>query len=190
MDRFSINAADSVLILIDIQTNLAAAMKKEIFQTTEKNINVLISACKTLGIPMIMTEQYRKGLGPTVKSVQDNLGPLFQPVEKLSFSCCANSAFRNSLEKLKKKYCLIAGIESHVCVLQTALELVKQDYYVHVVSDAVCSRFRNDWQQTLDLLRQAGAVVSTTEIAVFQLLKEAGTADFKTISPLFKTRER
>ena len=84
---------------------------------------------------------------------------------------------------------MVAGIESHVCVLQSVLDLVANGYYVHVISDTVCSRYKKDWENAMLYMRQAGAVITTTEIAVFQLLQKAGTPEFKVISPLFKNKE-
>lgn len=189
MNKYRITSQNSLFLLIDVQTNLAAAMKKDIFENTEKNINIIIQSCKALGIPILITEQYRKGLGPTIASIQDNLGELYKPLEKLSFSCCRESSIQEILNKSNKKYIAIAGVEAHVCVLQTALDLLEEDYFVHVVSDAVCSRFKHDWDRSLIYAQCAGAVVTTTEILIFQLLQKAGTQEFKSVSPLFKNRQ-
>jgi nicotinamidase-related amidase len=188
MERFHINAQNAALLVIDIQNNLAVAMKKDIYATVEKNTCILISSAIAMNLPIIVTEQYRKGLGSTVEPIISALGERYQPVEKLHFSCWHEPEIHQKLTTLGKKYIIVAGIESHVCVLQTALDLISNGYHVHVVSDAVCSRYKSDWKSAMQHLRQAGAVVTTTEIVTFQLLHKAGSPEFKVISPLFKNR--
>ena len=189
MDKFKLEAADSVFLLIDLQSNLAVAMKKEVYASCESNVNLIVSSCESMKVPVIVTEQYSKGLGNTVEPVKARLKEQYKPIDKLSFSCCGDPVFQNTFPQLKKKYVMVAGIESHVCVLQSVVDLVAQGYYVHVISDAVCSRFKIDWKNALKYMRDAGAVITTTEIAVFQLLQRAGTPEFKAISPLFKNKE-
>jgi nicotinamidase-related amidase len=187
--KYKLDPSDTMLLVVDVQTNLAAAMKKEVAAMVEGNINIMINAARELSVPVLCTEQYRKGLGPTLDSIARNLGADFKPVEKLAFSASGEPAFRDSCKGITRKYVMISGIESHVCVLQTTLDLLEQGHIVHVISDAVCSRYKNDWRNALDFLRDAGAVISTTEIAVFQLLQKAGTPSFKVVSPMFKNKE-
>jgi nicotinamidase-related amidase len=189
MDKFKMEAANSVFLLIDFQSNLAVAMKKDVYANCENNVNLIVSSCETMKVPVIVTEQYSKGLGDTVEPVKARLKEQYKPIDKLSFSCCSDPVFQNTFPGLKKKYVIVAGIESHVCVLQSVVDLVAQGYYVHVISDAVCSRFKIDWKNALKYMRDAGAVITTTEIAVFQLLQRAGTPEFKVISTLFKNKE-
>jgi nicotinamidase-related amidase len=189
MEKFKLEAANSVFLLIDLQSNLAVAMKKEVYAGCESNVNLIVSSCETMKVPVIVTEQYSKGLGNTVEPVKARLKEQYKPIDKLSFSCCGDPVFQNTIASLKKKYVIVAGIESHVCVLQSVVDLVAQGYYVHVISDAVCSRFKIDWKNALKYMRDAGAVITTTEIAVFQLLQKAGTPEFKVISPLFRNKE-
>lgn len=189
MDKFKLDRADAMFLVIDVQKNLAVAMKKEVASMVEGNINLIINASKILGVPVLLTEQYRKGLGPTLDSIVANLGADYKPAEKLIFSACGEKEFQDSCKAIQKKYIMVCGIESHVCVLQTSLDLLEQGHIVHVISDATCSRYKNDWKNAMNYLRNAGAVVSTTEIAVFQLLQKAGTAEFKAISPMFKNKE-
>jgi isochorismate hydrolase len=189
MDKFKIEAADSVFLLIDFQSNLATAMKKDVYANCENNVNLIVTSCETMKVPAVVTEQYRKGLGNTVEPVKARLKEQYKPIDKLSFSCWGDPVFQKTFPGLNKKYVLVAGIESHVCVLQSVVDLVAQGYYVHVVSDAVCSRYKTDWKRALKYMRDAGAVITTTEIAVFQLLQRAGTPEFKVISPLFKNKE-
>ncbi|MGD0856068.1 MAG: isochorismatase family protein [Dehalococcoidia bacterium] len=189
MDKFDITTLNSVYVLIDFQTNLASAMKKEVIDNVERNVGLMISACHTLDVPILVTEQYKKGLGMTVERIRTKLGDDYKPVDKTDFSCYANPEFLSMFKKADRKYVMISGIESHVCVLQSVLDMIVQGYFVHVISDTVCSRYKNDWKTAMDYLRDAGAVITTTEVAIFQLLKKAGTAEFKAISPLFKNKE-
>jgi nicotinamidase-related amidase len=189
MDKFKLEAGGSVFLLIDLQSNLAVAMKKEVYAGCENNVNLILSSCESMKVPVIVTEQYSKGLGNTVEPVRARLKEQYKPIDKLSFSCCGDPVFQSTFTGLNRKYVIVAGIESHVCVLQSVVDLVSQGYYVHVISDAVCSRFKIDWKNALKYMRDAGAVITTTEIAVFQLLQRAGTPEFKVISPLFKNKE-
>jgi nicotinamidase-related amidase len=189
MDKFKLDAANSVFLLIDLQSNLAVAMKKEVYANCENNVNLIVSSCESMKVPVIVTEQYSKGLGNTVEPVKARLKEQYKPIDKLTFSCCGDPVFQSTFSKLDKKYVIVAGIESHVCVLQSVVDLIAQGYYVHVISDAVCSRFKIDWKNAMKYMRDAGAVISTTEIAVFQLLQKAGTPEFKVISPLFRNKE-
>ena len=188
MERHQVDTQNSLLLVIDMQINLAVAMKKDVYATVEKNASLLISSARTLNLPVVVTEQYTRGLGLTVDPIKSSLGDQYQPIEKLSFSCWNEPRINQTLQTLAKKSIIIAGIESHVCVLQTALDLLSNGYNVHVVSDAACSRYKSDWKCAMSYLRQAGAIVCTTEIVVFQLLHKAGTPEFKAISPLFKNR--
>jgi nicotinamidase-related amidase len=189
MEKFKLDAANSVFLLIDLQSNLAVAMKKEVYANCENNVNLIVSSCESMKVPVIVTEQYSKGLGNTVEPVKARLKEQYKPIDKLTFSCCGDPVFQSAFSKLNKKYVMVAGIESHVCVLQSVVDLIAQGYYVHVISDAVCSRFKIDWKNAIKYMRDAGAVITTTEIAVFQLLQKAGTPEFKVLSPLFRNKE-
>jgi nicotinamidase-related amidase len=189
MERYKLAANNSAFVLIDFQTNLASAMKKEVIETAERNTALMIDTCHKMSIPILVTEQYRKGLGPTLERLQKKLGDDYKPVEKMDFSCYANQEFLSSFKKLDKKYVMISGIESHVCVLQTVLDMLADGYHVHVIGDMVCSRYKSDWKTATDYMTKAGAVITTTEIAIFQLLQKAGTPEFKAVSPMFKNKE-
>jgi nicotinamidase-related amidase len=189
MEKFCIDPRDSLFLLIDFQTNLASAMQREVFEDVERNVGLLISACDVLNMPVLVTEQYKKGLGQTVERIRKKLGDRYKPFEKLEFSCWQNPDIREELKRFNKKYIIISGIEAHVCVLQSVLDLVAQGYYVHAVSDAACSRHKDDWRGGIAYMQSAGAVITTTEIVSFELLKRAGTPEFKALSPLFKNKE-
>jgi len=186
----NINAGNSLFLIIDIQKNLAAAMDRDVFHKVETNVRLLIATCKILKVPIFLTEQYRKGLGPTVDPIIKDLGNQYKPMEKVIFSACGEPAFCNYFKPVERKYVFIAGIEAHVCVLQTALGMIANGFYVHIIRDAVCSRYKEDWKTALDYMRDTGAVVTTTETVAFQLLQKAGTPEFKAVSPLFKNKSR
>lgn len=189
MEKFNVDPQKALFLLIDFQSNLAVAMKKDVYANCERNAGLMISSCNSLKAPVLVTEQYSKGLGPTVERLKTSLKDDYRPMDKLTFSCYRDPGFQSSFSKLAKKYIIVAGIESHVCVLQSVLDLIANGYYVHVLSDAVCSRYKSDWKYALRYMNEAGAVITTTEIAVFQLLQRAGTPEFKAISALFKNKE-
>ena len=188
MDRFKIECGSSLFLLIDVQVQLFSVMDSEVRDAVEKNTNLLINSMKVLDIPIVVSEQYTKGLGVTIESIRQNLGDLYKPSEKVCFSCWDEQVIQERIRPFNARSIIIAGIETHVCVLQTTFDLLSHGYTVHVVSDAVCSRYKSDFKMGLRLLEQAGAVVTTTETVIFQLLKTAGTPQFKAISPLIRDR--
>jgi nicotinamidase-related amidase len=184
-DAFILKREDSALIVVDIQEKLVAAMKAHINEQVIKNTNILIESARAFGMPVIASEQYRKGLGPTVAAVAGKLAGA--PVlEKLHFDCTKDDALAKQIYAAGRKTFIIAGIEAHVCVFQTALSLLEKGYRVFVASDAVASRRKHDWSYALRALAQAGAVVYPTETISFMLMVKAGTEEFKKLAPLFK----
>ncbi len=179
MDKFILNPKDAVLVVVDIQERLVPAMSKK--EKVYTNSIHIIEAAKLLGIPIVVTEQYPKGLGPTVKEITERV-PSYDPLEKTTFDCCKGPGFMEKMVSLGKKQIILTGMETHVCVLQTCLSLLKKDYIVHLVSDAVCSRNKGDYISAREMMRDAGAVVTCTETVLFQLLEKAGTPEFKAIS--------
>jgi len=172
------------LIIIDAQSGMMKAMEPEVKQKTINNIKLLIASAQKLGIPLMLTEQYPQGLGKTVAEIQQALQN-YQPIEKVSFSCCGDEGFQSQLEQLSSaKTAIIAGIETHICVLQTTLDLLARGYRVFVVADATCSRRKSDWATGLKLMEKAGATITTAETLIFQLLIRADTDEFKFISKL------
>jgi len=182
-NRFRLRREDAVLVVIDVQERLAAAMAER--ERVEANALRLVRLAHLLGVPVVATEQYPKGLGPTVAGLRGELGDR-APIEKLTFDCCGEPGFLAAVGALGRRTLLLAGMEAHVCVLQTALGLLGRGLGVHVAADAVCSREAENARTGLELLRDAGAVVTCTETAVFQLLGRAGTAEFKAALPLIK----
>lgn len=184
MDKFFLDRKSAVLVIIDVQEKLCKAMDPEVLDRLTANTSILLEAAKELGIPVIATEQYVKGLGETLPVLKEKLnGPA---LEKMAFSCCGDSAFLNRLAGLGRRQVIITGMETHVCVLQTVLELLERDYRVHLVRDAVMSRRRDNWFVGLETAQAAGAVVTSTEAALFQLLRVAGTEEFKKLSKLVR----
>lgn len=181
--KFILEKEDCALLIVDIQERLAAVMKHR--EQVVKNNLRLIELAKLLNVPVIATEQYPKGLGHTVDEIKEAL-PSYNPVEKLSFGCCGEPAFMEGLRRLGKKKVILTGMEAHICVLQTALGLVSEGYAVHAVSDAMCSRTKENWKVGLGIMRDAGSVITCTETVLFQLLKVAGTEEFKAVSRMIK----
>lgn len=175
----------STLVVVDVQERLFAAMDAEHREEVVRNLKVLASAARRLGLPILVTEQYPKGLGHTLPELREALGPI-EPLEKLAFSCCDAEGFVARLKAAKTKQVILAGIEAHVCVLLTGLDLLAAGYPVHVTADAVTSRTQGSWRIGVDQLRQGGAVITTTESVLFQLLGKADTDDFRTLSKLIK----
>ncbi len=175
----------TVLVAIDFQEAQTKIMPLEVGKILLRNMKILIAFAKRLNIPILVTEQYPKGLGRTITEIREELGEI-TPIEKVSFSCCGTRAFNERLEELKRSQIILAGIEAHICVLQTAIDLIRRNYEVHVVADAVGSRKKLDWEMGLKWMEKKGAMISTTEIIAFQLLKEAGTQDFKKLSGFLK----
>jgi len=173
----------SILVVVDIQERLFPHMYDD--DRLENNCTRLISGMQILNIPTLVTEQYSKGLGSTIEPLKNILNQ-YEPIEKMSFSCCGIESFSNSLKKLNKKYVLLCGIESHVCVLQTALDLLEQEYQPVLIEDCVSSRKENDKNMAVARMRQAGVIISTYESILFELCEISGTDQFKAISKLVK----
>lgn len=183
MEKFFLSKENSVLVIVDIQERLAPVMSER--QKVIDNCLHLIGISKLLKIPVVLTEQYPKGLGPTVNEIQEALLS-YEPIEKITFNCCGEPAFLQNLTSTKRKKIILAGMETHVCVLQTCIGLLKEGYIVHVVNDAVCSRTKGNFKTGLEFMRDAGAVITGTETVLFQLLEKAGTEEFKAISKKIK----
>jgi isochorismate hydrolase len=185
MNRFEIRREDSLLLMIDIQERLFVAMKENIQEMLKKNSAILLKTTGELNIPVIVTEQYRKGLGSTLPELS-SLCAGSPNLEKLFFNCMKDEAIKDEIIKSGKKTVILTGIESHICVFQTALTLLDMKYNVVIASDGVASRRKHDWKTALKALSKAGAVIYPTETIAFMLIEKAGTPEFKALSPLFK----
>ncbi len=174
---------NTALIVIDVQGKLARMMyeKEMLFENLQK----LIKGVQILGLPIIVTEQNPRGLGPTIPEVAHLLSDL-QPIPKLSFSCCGDERFLQELEALNRKQVLVAGMEAHVCVYQTAVDLLRLGYEVQIVADAVSSRTAENRGIGLERMRSGGAGLTSTEMALFELLKVAEGAKFREIRKIVK----
>ena len=177
---------DTSIVVVDMQERLMSAMPGTESGTAVKNVKILLEAAGLLGIPVNVTEQYPKGLGPTISDIKESVGEGFHPVEKLVFSCARSPEFMDELKALDRSSVLLCGVETHVCVLQTAIDLVNDGYHVFVPADAVVSRKKLDWEKGMELMDKAGAIVGTTEAFLFQLLERAGTDEFRQISKLVR----
>ncbi len=174
---------ETVLVLIDFQERLFPVMHGK--EKLLRNVLKLIEGAKVLEIPVVLTEQYPKGLGPTLPEIKELL-PDIKPIEKVCFNCCDEGAFGRSLESLKRKQVLIAGIEAHICVYQTAMALSRDGYEVQVVGDCVSSREPENKLVSLMKMGAAGVSPTTMEMALFELLKVAEGDKFKQISNIVK----
>ena len=173
----------TTLVVVDVQERLAPAMPAPVYRQVLANIQLLRQAAGLLDLPVLTTEQYPRGLGPTVAELRGG-----QTVEKITFGCCGEPAFLKALSALLTRRVLLVGMEAHVCVYQTVLGLRQAGLGVHLIQDAICSQRKGDYRAALNNASQAGAVLSTTEMALFQLLERAGTAEFKAVSALIKAR--
>lgn len=174
---------NTVLVVVDVQEKLAAAMHDRDFLI--ENTAKLVKGAKILGLPIILSEQNPKGLGLTVPAVGESV-PDLKPITKLSFSCCGQPEFMNAIASAAKNQVLICGIESHVCVYQTVADLLNLGYEVHVVADAVSSRTPENRKIGLEKCKELGATRTSVETALFEMLKIAEGNEFKQILKVVK----
>ena len=183
IDKFKLDKEKALLVVVDIQGRLAVAMKKR--KKVESNTSILIKAAEIMDIPVIVTEQYPKGLGHTTDEVKGTFSN-YAPIEKIDFSCCGEDTFVSTLKETGRTQIILCGMETHVCVWQTCLGLLDSGYIVHLAGDATSSRSKDNYLAGMGLMRDAGAVISSTETVCFQLLVRAGTDEFKKVSKLVK----
>jgi nicotinamidase-related amidase len=170
-------------LIIDIQERLFPHIEHH--EALERNVGILLEGIKILKVPVMITEQYRKGLGPTIPGVAKAVN-MDEMIEKVAFSCCDEPRFQEKLALTGKKFVIIAGIEAHVCVLQTTLDLLENGYQPVVIEDCVSSRNMNDKEIAIERIKQEGAIVSTCESILFELCRVSRTEEFKAISNLVK----
>ena len=170
-------------IVIDAQERLFPFISEN--EKLTKNLTILIQGLKVLNIPIFVTEQYVKGLGPTIEPVASLLST-HPRIEKMSFSCCDEPRILEGIAISGKENIIVAGIESHVCVLQTVLDLKRNGYQPVVVEDCVSSRNLNDKKIAIERMRQVGAIITTYESLLFELLRYSGSEQFRAISKLVK----
>lgn len=178
-----LEAERSVLVVIDIQEKLVPAVEQP--DALIARVRMLLEAAAVLEIPVVFTEQYPKGLGPTVAALRESIGPE-GAISKVTFACTGEPAFARRLAALGRDQVIVCGMETHVCVLQTALGLREEGQRVAVVADAVSSRSPNDRRLGLKRMRSHGVDVVTAEMVLFEWLERAGTPAFKRLSALIK----
>ncbi len=180
-----IHADTSCLIVIDMQERLVPAMQAP--ARTIRNAGILITAAEELAVPVLLTEQYPKGLGATVPELAEAASAAHAAIlPKMHFSCMEDQDFAAAFKATGRRQAVIAGMEAHICVLQTAISLMDQSYEVFVVTDATSSRTLDSEKACLDRLQACGAGIVTTEMVVFEWLGRAGTSAFKALLPLIK----
>ena len=174
---------DCLLLVIDIQQAMVKVI--ETWQQIVRRVNQLTQAAEALGIPILLTEQYPKGLGTTIPEV---INPIHSPkvFPKEHFSAVLEADFPALIDFYQRRKIVVVGMETHVCVLQTSLDLIKEGYQIHLVADGVGSRANRNRELAIELLRQAGAVVTSTEIVIFQWALRANTEDFRRILPIVR----
>lgn len=177
-----LSADNSLLIVVDLQAKLTAVMPEIEAELMRANTSSLLEAAGGLNIPVLLTEQYPKGLGATDTAIAQKLPEATQVFDKTGFSCCAANGFQDALANTARKQIILVGQETHVCVLQTALELVANGYGAYVVEDAVCSRKAEHKFYALQRLQQHGVTVTNYESVLFEWLRDSAHPEFKRIS--------
>ncbi len=180
------SAGASLLAVIDVQQRLGDAMPGKVLNRVLANVNLLARSAALLEVPVLMTEQYPQGLGATMPAVASALPAGTASFSKTSFSCCGADGFLAALDRSGRRQVVLVGMEAHICVLQTALDLVAAGLAVFVVEDAVCSRRLENYQNALDRLRQCGVSVVSAESVVFEWMGASTHPHFKAIQALLR----
>ena len=185
MARRPLEAEQCALLVVDMQEKLLPPIWEK--ERLVRNVQLLIRLAGILKIPVVVTVQYAKGLGNTVPEIASLL-PGNPPVDKLTFSCFGSDVFCSLLKRLpgQRTTALLCGMETHICVMQTALGALREGYLVHVASDAVSSRTELNWKIGLDRMRAAGAILSSTEMMIYELLRSSGAPAFRELLPYLK----
>ena len=174
---------DTAFVAIDFQERLVPAMsgKEKLTEKTER----LAKGMQALGIPTVVTQQYTKGLGSTIPSIAEALGE-FEPIDKFTFGCMENEEFAARIKELGRKNIVICGIEAHICVQQTALQLIEAGYNVYLVVDCISSRSEEDKLWAVTRMGEAGAVITTYEAVLYEILRNSKADGFKAVSAIVK----
>jgi nicotinamidase-related amidase len=185
MARRPLEADQCALIVVDMQEKLLPPIWEK--ERLVRNVQLLIRLAGILKIPALVTTQYAKGLGDTVPEIASML-PDTPPIDKLMFSCFGSDVFCSLLKRLpgQRTTVLLCGMETHICVMQTAMGALREGYLVHVACDAVSSRTELNWRIGLDRMRSAGAILSSTEMMIYELLRSSGAPAFKELLPYLK----
>lgn len=171
------------IVVVDIQEKLMPVINHK--EKVTGNIIKLLHLSKVYDLPVILTEQYPKWLGPTLQEITKSL-PVYEPIKKMDFNCCAVAEFKSKLDSARLKNLILTGVESHICIYQTCTALLKIGYNVYVPGDAVGSRTDENHLAGIELMSKADAVITSTETVIFQILKKAGTKEFKEMMKVIK----
>ncbi|HVF47043.1 MAG TPA: isochorismatase family protein [Pyrinomonadaceae bacterium] len=179
-----LDIAATALVVVDVQEAFRKAIPD--FALVASRAAMAVRGFYILGVPIIVTEQYPAGLGPTAEEIRLSLPDEFQTLEKTSFSSCGASGFISTLEEHSIKQVVLSGLETHVCVSQTAHELVERGFQAHVLVDCVCSRFEYDKQAGLAKMAASGVIMSSIEMAFFEMMRDSRHGSFKDIQNLIR----
>jgi nicotinamidase-related amidase len=182
--RNTLEAAHTALVIIDMQE--AFRSKISDFAETAARIALVAHAAQLLNLPVIVTEQYPRGLGRTADEIRTVLPPALEPIEKTAFSSCGAQSFVNELERTGARHVIVCGIEAHICVNQTTHDLLARGLNVHLLTDCITSRSIANKQVALSKMQMSGAIPSSTEMALFELMRDARHEQFKAIQNLIK----
>ncbi len=174
---------NTVLVVVDVQEKLLPYVADK--EKVTENLRMLIKFAYIMNMPIILTEHYPKGLGRTVPEIKEVLKD-YKPIEKVIFSCFGSEEFKSRLKELGVKRLMLSGIESHICIEQTALDALGAGYEVHVIADAISSRTPRNLEIGIEKTRQFGAVISSTEMAMYEIMERADTREFKEVLKLVK----
>jgi isochorismate hydrolase len=179
-------SALSQLLIIDVQERLARSMDEAVLAKLISNTGILLEAATALAVPVLRTEQYPKGLGHTLPAIVGKLPDAQTAFEKTCFSSCKAAGIEAAINRTTRTQMVIAGMEAHICVLQSAIELQQRGTQVFVVQDAVCSRSKKHYKNALARMQQAGIIISNTESVLFEWLGDSSHPQFKTLSKLIR----
>lgn len=174
---------NTAFVVIDFQERLVPAMNNK--EKLEEKVVKLVKGMKVFDVPTVVTQQYTKGIGETIPSIAEALGD-FKHVEKTTFSCMANDEFAAKMKEFDRKNVVVCGIEAHICVQQTVLELMEAGYNVYLVTDCVASRSEEDKLWSITRMGEAGAVITTYEAVLYEILRDSKADGFKAVSAIVK----
>ena len=175
---------ETILIVVDMQEPFLRHIHER--ERLVKNVCALLKGTRILRVPAVGTVQNYKAMGDLIPEVRSLLPPLLPPFGKMTFSAFADPGFASEVNRSGRRQALLCGVESHICISQTALGMIAAGYQVHICADAVSSRTPENWRLGIEKIRQAGGLVTSTEAVLFELLQEAGTADFREILEIVK----
>ncbi len=167
---------NTALVVLDVQERLMQVMGQK--ERVIDSIIKLLHLSRLFHLPLVLTEQHPRWLGLTLPEIRELL-PAYDPVEKMDFNCCNVDLFNTRIESTGVNSIIVVGVETHICIFQTCVSLLKRGYRVYVPQDAVDSRTRENWEVGLNLMRDSGAVIASTETVVYQILERVGTKEFK-----------